>query len=195
MGNNRQYNFLRVFTLLNDFVAGQHLKWSHFSRRSSQEVFPLRFERTTKSIYFFLQIITICTTIDCSEIGKLKSFLIVWNSRLMFFAQIGNKTECALLGFVMDLGVDYQKVCTIFSLRLQQGYDLHWRESPESSIPSLPTYIAFGAISVSDGVFTFDVITKKTCDHPRRHHQQDQTWANYFLSLSQRNTTFFVCRS
>ena len=27
-----------------------------------------------------------------------------------FCSQIGNKTECALLGFVMDLGVDYQKV-------------------------------------------------------------------------------------
>jgi hypothetical protein len=28
----------------------------------------------------------------------------------MFTTQIGNKTECALLGFVIDLGVDYRQV-------------------------------------------------------------------------------------
>ena len=42
--------------------------------------------------------------------------------------------------------------------------------------------------------FHVDVITKKTQNHRRRHHRQDQTWENYFLSLSQRNATF-PCRS
>ena len=36
--------------------------------------------------------------------------------------QIGNKTECALLGFVIDLGVDYRQVlCHITVLCLKSG--------------------------------------------------------------------------
>ena len=113
----------------------------------------------------------ICTTFDCSQI--------VWENNC--FAQIGNKTECALLGFVMDLGVDYQKVGTLFYYcRRHHQKDPKSLSTSSSARPDLGKLLPF--VESAQRNFLFVQIIRYIPAHLSRKH-----FLNIFLNKRRPN--------
>ena len=97
----------------------------------------------------------------------LKLFLKFWENNC--FAQIGNKTECALLGFVMDLGVDYQKVGTLFYYcRRHHQKDPKSLSTSSSARPDLGKLLPF--VESAQRNFLFVQIIRYIPAHLSRKH-------------------------
>ena len=154
--------------ILNYFllVFGQlFLKCSLFSLRSSRAVFPHRFD--------FLLIFTIyMCNLWFWDNNCFTIFTIYMYNLWLFsncFAQIGNKTECALLGFVMDLGVDYQKVGTLFYYcRRHHQKDPKSLSTSSSARPDLGKLLPF--VESAQRNFLFVQIIRYIPAHLSRKH-------------------------